>query len=108
MVLKFFADKAVFKQKIQILSNKDFTITGSLEFMCCDDKQCLPPNEVEFAFDIKGNPAATKTATTQPNEIERPISQATKTALPKSVVIEPDENIQNIAIKNIEKGYRFK
>ncbi len=57
MVLKYFADKAVFKQKIKVLSQKDFTITGSLEFMCCDDKQCLPPTEVEFTFNIRGNPA---------------------------------------------------
>jgi thiol:disulfide interchange protein DsbD len=58
MVLKFFAEQAVFKQKIRILSAKDFTISGKLEFMCCDDKQCIPPEEVEFAFRVKGNPAA--------------------------------------------------
>ncbi len=58
MVLKFFADKAVFKQKIKVHSQKDFTVKGVLEFMCCDDKQCLPPTEVEFEFLVKGNPAA--------------------------------------------------
>ena len=58
MVLKYFADKAVFSQKIKILSKTDFTITGTLEFMCCDDKQCLPPTEVEFSFPVKGNPSA--------------------------------------------------
>lgn len=57
MTLKYFVDKAVFKQKIKVLSAKPFTIKGSLEFMCCDDKQCIPPAEVEFSFDIKGNPA---------------------------------------------------
>ncbi|MEI7896977.1 MAG: cytochrome c biogenesis protein CcdA [bacterium] len=58
MVLKFFADKAVFRQKIKILSQKDFVVKGVLNFMCCDDKQCLPPNDVEFAFSVKGNPNA--------------------------------------------------
>ena len=57
MTLKFFADKAVFKQKISVLTKKDFTVKGSLEFMCCDNKQCIPPNEIEFSFAVKGNPA---------------------------------------------------
>ena len=61
MDLKFFADKAIFKQKVKILSNKPFTIKGVLEFMCCDDKQCIPPTEVEFTFDLKGNPEAAAT-----------------------------------------------
>lgn len=59
IVLKFFADKVVFKQKIKVLSQMDFKVTGTLEFMCCDDKQCLPPTEVEYSFAVKGNPAAT-------------------------------------------------
>ena len=58
MTLKFFADKAIFKQKIKVLSKKDFTLKGVLEFMCCDNKQCIPPNEVEFSFAIKGNPVS--------------------------------------------------
>jgi thiol:disulfide interchange protein DsbD len=58
MVLKFFADKAVFRQKIKVLSKKDFTIKGVLNFMCCDDKQCLPPTDVEYEFRIRGNPNA--------------------------------------------------
>jgi thiol:disulfide interchange protein len=65
MVIKYFADQAAFKQKIKVLTSKDFSIKGSLEFMCCDDKQCLPPTEVEFAFDIKGNPSAGNSATLQ-------------------------------------------
>ncbi|HLN52940.1 MAG TPA: cytochrome c biogenesis protein CcdA [Lentimicrobium sp.] len=57
-ILKYFANEAIFTQKVKVLSNKDFKIKGFLEFMCCDDKQCLPPNEVEFEFAIKGNPEA--------------------------------------------------
>ena len=56
--LKYFSEKAVFTQKIKVLSPKDFKITGYLEFMCCDDKQCLAPETVDFEFSIKGNPAA--------------------------------------------------
>ena len=58
MVLTFFADKVTFRQKIKILSKEDFNITGVLNFMCCDDKQCLPPSDVDFEFKVKGNPEA--------------------------------------------------
>ncbi len=54
IVVKYFADKVVFKQKIKVKSDKPFNIEGFLEFMCCDDKQCLPPNDVEFSFPING------------------------------------------------------
>jgi thiol:disulfide interchange protein len=56
--LKYFNDKAVFTQTIGVLSAKDFKVTGYLEFMCCDDKQCLAPESVDFEFKIKGNPEA--------------------------------------------------
>lgn len=56
ITLKYFADKAVFTQNIKVLSAKDFKITGYLEFMCCDDTQCLAPETIDFEFNIKGNP----------------------------------------------------
>jgi thiol:disulfide interchange protein len=58
IVLKYFDDKVSFKQKIKILSAKDFQVKGYLTFMCCDDTQCLPPTDVDFVFNIKGNPKA--------------------------------------------------
>ena len=64
MVLKFFSESVTFRQKIKVLSAKDFVIKGKLEFMCCDDKQCIPPEEVEFSFNIKGNPVSTVTTVT--------------------------------------------
>ncbi len=60
MVVKYFADKAVFTQDIKILSDRDFKIRGVLEFMCCDDSRCLPPDEVDFEFSVKGNPDVAK------------------------------------------------
>jgi thiol:disulfide interchange protein DsbD len=52
--VSYFENEAVFKQPIQVLSTSDFKISGTLEFMVCDDHQCLPPEELEFSFDIKG------------------------------------------------------
>ncbi len=59
MNVAWFEKSATFKQKIKVSSAKDFKITGALEFMVCDDKQCLPPEEVEFSFNIKGVAAST-------------------------------------------------
>jgi thiol:disulfide interchange protein DsbD len=53
MDLKMFSDEAVFRQKIKILSAEEFTLSGSIEYMCCDDARCLPPTEEEFSFDFK-------------------------------------------------------
>jgi thiol:disulfide interchange protein DsbD len=95
LVLKFFADKAVFRQKIKVLSQKDFVVKGVLNFMCCDDKQCLPPDDVEFSLHIKGNPnavepAAAKTAT-EPVTVQM---DTLKTAVP--AVVKSDSGAKKI------------
>lgn len=62
MVLKYFANKAVFTQKIEIKNDNAFVIKGELEFMCCDETQCLPPEVYMFEFKIvaKDKRVATK------------------------------------------------
>ena len=57
MKLKYFSHSPVFRQKINVKCKNDFTLKGTVEFMVCDDKQCLPPDEAELVFNIKGNPA---------------------------------------------------
>ncbi len=54
MQVAWFEKKANFRQEIKVNSKEDFKLKGVFEFMVCDDKQCLPPEEVEFSFDIKG------------------------------------------------------
>jgi len=58
MVVKYFGNQAVFSKKIQLDSDAPLTITGSYEFMCCDDSKCLPPNDSPFSFDFYGGAAA--------------------------------------------------
>lgn len=48
--LAFFEHEAIFIQRVKV--NEPYVINGYLEFMCCDDKQCLAPKEVEFQFDF--------------------------------------------------------
>lgn len=47
-----FSEKAVFKQKIKLKNQKSFTIKSSLEFMTCNDIQCLPPAILDFLISV--------------------------------------------------------
>lgn len=53
MMLKFFKNKTTFKQRVLVEDiSKIATIKGDIYYMTCDDKQCLPPEIVEFSFDL--------------------------------------------------------
>ena len=54
MNIKYFDTRADFKQKIRLLSSDVINITGTLEFMVCDDTNCLPPTEVDLSFNLQG------------------------------------------------------
>jgi len=53
MKIKYFENSAEFKQRIRVLSDKPFSIIGEVEFMVCDDANCLPPTFVDLDFPIK-------------------------------------------------------
>ncbi len=50
MDLNYFADQASFEQKIKTTEK---LVKGELEFMVCNDKMCLPPEIIEFEFDLQ-------------------------------------------------------
>lgn len=52
MILKYYGNKAVFKQKIRVKTNDAFQLKGELQYMVCDEKQCLPPEWVDIVLDI--------------------------------------------------------
>lgn len=52
MDVVYFENEVVFQQKIKL--NKPATsVKGTVEFMVCNDKECLPPDEVNFNIPIK-------------------------------------------------------
>lgn len=53
MEVKYFDRNVVFSQKVKNTLGKDITLKGFVEFMCCDDNSCLPPDEDPFVFTIK-------------------------------------------------------
>lgn len=48
---KFYEDAVEFVQLVK-LSPADKKITGNIVYMVCNDKQCLPPKEVEFSIKL--------------------------------------------------------
>ncbi len=53
--------RAGFRQKITV-TQYPATVKGFVTFMSCDDKQCLPPRDIEFSLVIKGNGTAPASA----------------------------------------------
>lgn len=52
MDVLYFENEVIFQQKVK-LNKPTAVIKGSVDFMVCDDKQCLPPSEVSFAVPVK-------------------------------------------------------
>ncbi|WP_442265286.1 cytochrome c biogenesis protein CcdA [Tenacibaculum sp. ZS6-P6] len=49
MQIKYFANKATFKQKIRLLK-EDAKIEANVQFMVCNDTRCLPPRSEDLTF----------------------------------------------------------
>ncbi|PUZ27515.1 hypothetical protein DCM91_04615 [Chitinophaga costaii] len=52
--LKYYADKVDFVQTVSVKGKAQTKVKGSVEFMTCDDHQCLPPKELEFTIAVGG------------------------------------------------------
>jgi len=52
MDVPFFKKKAIISQNVRVLK-RPAEIKGYVEFMTCNDESCLPPDEVEFTFNVK-------------------------------------------------------
>lgn len=51
MEVPYFEKSVVFQQKIK-LNAGSVNVKGVLEYMVCNDHQCLPPEEVEFSIPV--------------------------------------------------------
>lgn len=49
---RFYSNKVEFIQVVTLKSKVKTVVNGNVEFMVCDDKQCLPPDELKFTFRI--------------------------------------------------------
>ncbi|MFN2396366.1 MAG: cytochrome c biogenesis protein CcdA [Bacteroidales bacterium] len=61
MELSMFSDREVtFKRTVEVLSESSVTVTGELMFMSCDATSCLPPDYIDFSFNLPGRESTTE------------------------------------------------
>ena len=99
MQIKYFENKAKFKQRIKVLSNKSFKIAGTVEFMVCDDASCLPPTEIDLAFLIPANKATAAIINTND---DKEVPAVTSVETKGNAIISPtpiDQNKADVAVK---------
>ena len=53
-VLKYYGRKVDFVQKIKVKSAIATVVKGTVNFMVCNDRQCLPPRDVPFTINVGG------------------------------------------------------
>lgn len=52
MNVSYFEKTVTFQQKVK-LTGANPVVKGTVEYMVCDDSQCLPPETVEFSVPVK-------------------------------------------------------
>ena len=52
MNVSYFEKEVIFQQKISLKSASATSVTGKLTYMTCNDKKCLPPEDVDFTIPL--------------------------------------------------------
>ena len=53
--LKYYEGEVTFLQRIKLITKDPFKITGEINFMLCDESQCVFPMPVPFSFQINSD-----------------------------------------------------
>lgn len=53
-VLKYYNNKVDFVQKVKVKSAVATVVKGTVNFMVCNDRKCLPPKDVPFSISVGG------------------------------------------------------
>ncbi|MFT3825196.1 MAG: protein-disulfide reductase DsbD family protein [Chitinophagaceae bacterium] len=53
-IVNYYEKSVDFIQTVKVKGTAKTNLSGKVEFMVCDDKECLPPAEVEFSVAIGG------------------------------------------------------
>jgi thiol:disulfide interchange protein DsbD len=52
--VRYYEKSVDFVQKVKLKGNAKTNLAGKVEFMVCNDKECLPPSEIDFSVNIGG------------------------------------------------------
>lgn len=60
MDIPMYGGSVTFVQRVRVLSETPVKVTGELQFMSCDDQRCLPPDYIDFGFELDGRTSLTQ------------------------------------------------
>lgn len=83
MILRWYEKKVVFKQKMKTTSKDYYAINGYVEFMACDNANCLPPTKIPFSIKKEDETAMPAQTTAPPQEKKKNVEKE-KQASPAS------------------------
>ena len=52
--VKSFSGTVTFRQKVKRISDKDFTVKGTVSYQLCNDGSCIAPEDHDFSFKVPG------------------------------------------------------
>jgi len=52
--LRYYAQKVDFIQKVKVKTNANTVVKGTVTYMVCNDRKCLPPKEIPFSIKVAG------------------------------------------------------
>lgn len=109
MKIKYFEDKAIFTQKIKFTSDEITSINAEVEFMVCDDSNCLPPSTEELIFKISNTKKGiTDKATVITKKVNTIINEDTLVVVNRAIVKEEkvvSKAVENTTEKNNSRGF---
>ena len=101
MKIKYFEEKAVFKQKIKFTSDEIANVAADVDFMVCDDSNCLPPSTEELVFKI---PNSKKLASAEGSSIENTDTSKKAEIKVAQTEAKTEKAVLNSTKKNQSKG----
>jgi thiol:disulfide interchange protein DsbD len=108
MKIKYFENKATFKQRIKAISKSAFDIKGSVTFMVCDDANCLPPTDIDLSFTIPVSTGVNFSANpVEVNETEAEVAEITEntTVTESNISKSKDKSLLTIFIIAFFSGF---
>ena len=65
-VVKSFSGTVTFRQKVKRISDKDFTVKGTVSYQLCNDGSCIAPEDHDFSFKVPGAKVEAAVAAAEP------------------------------------------
>jgi len=96
MDISFFSDHAIFIQKVKSLNPDSLLFEGNVNFMVCDDSQCLPPEDYAFQVNLSAGSEVIE-------DVVYKTDEATLAIIPKLDCLDLDNPVNDCGEKSTEE-----